>query len=137
MKARFTGLYAWGQGWLSGRIAETWNDYFRNLDKIVKPSFWSYFERKNTFSTSQHLVGTSGSVFLHPMDLSYVGHSNLVSTRINDRGIEEEIFPEIDELKEILTGAANACGGIVEFSNISAVEMAEPSYVKGDGHGKC
>ena len=36
MKARFTGLYEWGKGWLDTRMEETWYDYFRNLDEELQ-----------------------------------------------------------------------------------------------------
>lgn len=130
LKAKFTGLYEWGPGWLSSGIKDAWYDFFRSVDRIIRPSFWTYLE-KNVFTQTQYLVGTGGSIFLHPMDVCYVGHSCMVSKRLNERGVFEETAPEIDELKEILTGAANACGGIVEFSDVAFTEVNEPTYVKG------
>lgn len=125
IKARFTGLYGWGKGWLDKRIKETWYDYFRNLEDTVKPSLWSYFERGEAIK-SQHLISVDSNVFLHPMDVCYLGNSSIVTKSANEKGEMVEVFPEVEELKDILTGAANACGGIVEFSDMVFGNIEEP-----------
>lgn len=125
MKARFTGLYEWGKGWIDKRMEETWYDYFSNLEYTVSPHFWSYFKR-GKFIPSHHLVSVDCNVFLHPLEVVYIGHSSIVTKRANEKGDLVEVFPDIEELKEILTGAANACGGIVEFSDIVFGEMKDP-----------
>jgi hypothetical protein len=60
------------------------------------------------------------------MDVVYVGHSSTVTKRANEKGEMVEVFPEVEELKEILTGAANACGGIVEFSDMVFGNIEDP-----------
>ena len=125
MKAKFTGLYEWGTGWLAKGISDIWYYYFRNLDKTVKPSMWSYFERGGVVP-SQHLISVDGNVFLHPMDVCYLGKISIVTKRANEKGEMVEVFPEVEELKEILTGAANACGGIVEFSDMVFGNIEDP-----------
>ena len=125
MKAKFTGLYEWGTGWLAKGIADTWYDYFRDLEYTVEPSFWSYFERGGAIK-SQHLISVYSNVFLHPMDVCYLGESTIVTKRANEKGEMVEVFPEVEELKEILTGASNACGGIVEFSDMVFGNIEDP-----------
>lgn len=131
LKARFTGLYEWGVGWLAGGIADAWYDYFRNLKDTVKPSLWSYFERGEV-TKSQHLISVDSNVFLHPMGIEYVGRVSIVTKRPNEKGELVEVFPEVEELKEILVGAANACGGIVEFSDMVFGQVEDPIVKKGD-----
>ena len=125
-KVRFAGLYEWGGGWISGSKAEAWNSWFENLDSAVKPSHWGYC-RRDSGVVSQHLVCASGSVYLHPLEMSCVMQNSVISRKyVNGEWVE--IYPEVEELKEILTGAANACGGIVEFSDITFGELPTPKF---------
>ena len=76
---------------------------------------------------SQHLVCASGSVYLHPLETSCVMQNSIISRKyVNGEWVE--VFPEAEELMEILTGAANACGGIVEFSDITFGELPMPRF---------
>ena len=125
MKAKFTGLYEWGTGWLSTKIADAWHSYFKEINKTGRFSFWKYFER-GEFVPSQHLITVDGNVFLHPMDVCYLGNSSIVTKRANEKGEMVEVFPEVEELKDILIGAANACGGIVEFSDMVFGNIEDP-----------
>lgn len=127
-KARFSGMYQWGSGW-TDITRDRWNGFFEGMAKSVQPVFWRYFKTGGA-SDPQYLVSTSGSVYLHPMIVQYVGSSETVCTK----GLTgEEAFPEIDELKEILTAAANACGGRVEFSEVVRCEIDTPRFVHEEG----
>lgn len=129
MRARFTGLYEWGQGWLSLDIRDKWNRYFRSAVNVVgRHSFWHYTERDDgLLDPCRYLVSAGGSVYLHPMDVKYCGTREGVSFKY-EGGRHVETVPEIDELKEILIGAAEACGGLVEFTELSFSEIPEPKW---------
>lgn len=118
-KAKFSGIYEWGVGWLSDEKRDAWRSFFRNLDDI----FWSY----HTSGNSEYLVTTGGCIYLHPMDVELALH---VIGRVHSckDGIQTEIFPEIDHLKEILTGVADACGGSVEFSDAKVYSIPDPEF---------
>ena len=107
-KVRFSGLYEWGGGWISGSKAEAWNSWFENLNSTVKPSHWGYYRRDGGV-VSQHLVCASGSAFLHPLEMSCVMQNSVIS-------------------RKYVNGAANACGGIVEFSDITFGELPMPMF---------
>jgi hypothetical protein len=128
MRVEFSGMYGWGVGWLSGWQSAAWNEWFENLEDTVHPSFWGYFKR-NAGIGSQHLVCASGSVYLHPMSMVCTITSTLTSKRM-ENGKWVIVYPEMEELKDILTGAANACGGTVEFSSISDVQIDVPDISK-------
>jgi hypothetical protein len=61
------------------------------------------------------------------MQCDYIG-SKIGSSYKFDAGRQVEIFPDIDELKEILIGAASACGGQVEFSDVSVADIPTPKW---------
>ena len=126
MKVLFSGIYDWGTGWVSSEKEEAWKDWFENLGSTVDPSFWSYFD-SDGFVRGKYLVCSSGSVYLHPREMSCVTHANVVTKEKVD-GRWMETFPELEELKEILAGAANACGGIVEFSDIAVGDIEDPVF---------
>ncbi len=118
-RARFRGLYEWGVGWLSEDKRNAWNKFFESIND----NFWSYHTRGD----SKYLVTTGGSVYLHPMDVKLVCTSEVLSYSVKDgERIEEHM--EIEALKKILSGAAEACGGSVEFSEVSVVEIKNPEY---------
>lgn len=126
MKARFSGLYTWGVGWNDDSIAKSWDDYFKNLEVLVDPSFWTFLDAGEQHLHAKYLVCTDGCVYLHPMEIIYVGHSSVTSYTIDENGRKIPTHPVVDELKKILAGAANACGGTVEFSEISTHEIPDP-----------
>ena len=127
IRARFSGLYEWGKGWLSGDIAKKWNEYFHALNSSGDRCFWKYVGRDAIWGECQHLVSTGGSIYLHPLQCNYVGSSSVDSYRF-DAGKRVEVFPEIEELREILIGAAKACGGQVEFSDVSTANVPIPEW---------
>ena len=125
-KARFYGIYEWGRGWMSIEKQEAWDSWFGNLKSTMNPSFWSYFDSES-FTRAKYLVCSSGSVYLHPMDVSCIIHTSTVTKKLVN-GVWKETFPELDELKEILTGVANACGGGVEFSDVTVGDLPDPKF---------
>lgn len=127
IKVRFYGLYEWGKGWVSGDIAQRWRDYFGSLNTAKDVCFWRYFECEESCGKVGYLVSTGGSIYLHPMQCDYIG-SKIGSSYRFDAGKQVEIFPDIDELKEILIGAAKACGGRVEFSEVSIADIPTPKW---------
>lgn len=127
IRARFFGLYEWGRGWVSNEIAQKWRDYFSSLNTADKVCFWSYFEREESYGKISYLVSTGGGIYLHPMQCDYIGSKFGESYRF-DAGKRVEILPDIDELKEILIGAAKACGGLVEFSEVAVVDIPVPEW---------
>lgn len=123
IKARFSGMYEWGVGWLSGEQKKAWDEYFENLAQTKRPIFWGYYKR----NSAQYLVSTGGSVYLHPMSVDAYLHGN-VTTKEMKGGVWVEVFGDVDELKEILTGAAEACGGSVEFSQMAISLVKDPQW---------
>ena len=119
-KAWFSGLYQWGWG-RTTQTRDAWRTYLEGLadsDKI----FWTYHRAKDT----DYLVSNNGSIFMHPMDIVYVGHYSGASYRWED-GNKVEVHMDIEELKEILTELASACGGTVVFSEVVTGELPVPS----------
>ena len=125
-QARFSGLYEWGVGWLSAEKKEAWEKYFRELGD--KSAFWSHFETGEGSLASRYLVSTDGCVYLHPLDIDIVLHSDIESLVILPDGRTSETFPLLEDLKNILSEAANVCGGKAEFSDISVLEASIPRY---------
>ena len=123
IKARFRGLYQWGVGWVSREKKEAWDNYFHNLPEKVHSIFWGFYQRDQ----AQYLVGTSGSVYLHPMSLDAYLHGNVMTKEMRN-GVWVEVFSDIEELKEILRGAAEACGGSVEFSDMAISAVEDPKW---------
>ena len=123
IKARFSGIYEWGVGWLSVKQNEAWDEYFEKLAQTKRPIFWGYYKREN----AQYLVSTSGSVYLHPMSVVAYLQSNVVTKEMKG-GVWVEVFGDVDELKEIMKGAAEACGGSVEFSQMAISLVKDPQW---------
>lgn len=121
-RASFDGLYEWGRGWISHEKAEAWRKYFLGLEGYT---FWDI--HCNSRKDTMYLVGNGCSVYLHPMDITAVAHKMGKTSHFED-GKEVEDFMDIDELKEILAGAAKACGGTVRFSEIVTSEIPTPMY---------
>ena len=114
-KGTFHGIYKWGIGYVSQSAFSRWNSYWSSLDAI----FWHHFATKDC----QYLVETGGSIYLHPMDFTLVLHKIGGSYRRDKNGNEYEIFPEIEELDEICSKCAEACGGTFEMSPLKIVEV--------------
>ena len=128
LKAEFSGLYEWGVGWLSEEKNKAWDAWFENLTSNMHPSHWEYFVRDHGGLASQNLVCINGCVFLHPMGITCVLHPTII-TKKNVDGSWIDVVPEIDELKEILKGAAKACGGDVKFSEVVDCYIDDPKFV--------
>ena len=102
VKGVFNGIYFWGTGYKSGAIAEKWSDYWRNINSF----FWhTFFTRDATY-----LVGTGGSLFLHPMDFDLILRK-FGSTYRSEGGMRVEYYPEIDDLEKMCNEVAALCGG--------------------------
>lgn len=115
IKGTFHGIYEWGVGFVSQDAYSRWNAYWLSLDAI----FWHHFATEDC----QYLVGTGGSIYLHPMDFTLVLQKIGGSYRRDKNGNEYEIFPEIEELDEICSKCAEACGGTFEMSPLRIVEV--------------
>lgn len=103
VRGRFNNLYAWGSGWTSDK-REKWDEYLENYKGI----FWKPFKRKGTW----YLVGIQGSIYLHPMDFRTVLHSvGGCTPRGHNDDLEDYFGEELDELLELCTELAKACGG--------------------------
>ena len=117
-KGTFHGIYEWSVGFVGGNAIDTfhkWNNYWLSLDAI----FWHHFSTDDC----QYLVGTGGSIFLHPKDFTLVLHKIGGSYRRDEKGNEYEIFPEIEELDKICSKCAEVCGGTFEMSPLKIVEV--------------
>lgn len=103
----FANIYEWGEGWPQD-VAKRWHDYLENYKGI----YWHYFRDSKKSYGSDYLVGTSGAIFLHPMDFRAVLHSSGGKCpRGNDDMLEDYFGGELDELKALCEGLAEACGG--------------------------
>lgn len=115
-KGTFHDIYKWGVGFVSQKAYNSWKNYWPSIDTI----FWHYFATDND---CQYLVETGGSIYLHPMDFTLVLQKIGGSYRRDKNGNEYEIFPEIEELDEICSKCAEACGGTFEMSPLKIVEV--------------
>lgn len=109
----FAGIYAWGDGW-SIEIADKWDKYLRNYHGI----FWRPIPPKHRMDCWQ-LVSIGGSIYLHPMDFHAVLYScgGRVLKGNNDM-LEDYFGNSLEELEELCTGLAEACGG--KFTSLVA-----------------
>lgn len=121
-RARFHGLYEWGKGWLSQEQADAWHEYLAGVSK-EDWVFWSHHKTGD----AEYLVSVTGSIYMHPMGITYISHRTGMTTHW-ENGVQVETFPDIDSLKELLADLADTCGGTVEFSEISECEMKLPDY---------
>lgn len=116
----FTGIYQWGEGW-SQEKAKKWDEYLENYKGI----FWRAFKNRDIW----YLVGTQGSIYLHPMDFRTVLHSTgCKSLRGNDDPLEDYFGSGLDELKRICEGLTEACGG--GFSMVAETQVIENNNLK-------
>lgn len=114
-KGVFHDIYKWGAGFVSHDVYDRWNNYWSSLDAI----FWNHFFTKDC----QYLVGTGGSIFLHPMDFTLMLRKIGGQYRCNKNGSRREVFAEIEELDKICSKCAEACGGTFEMSPLKIVEV--------------
>lgn len=109
----FANIYEWGEGWPQD-VAKRWHDYLENYKGI----YWHYYREKSCGGTD-YLISTGGNIFLHPMDFRAVLHSSGVKCpRGNDDMLEDYFGGELDELKALCEGLAEACGG--QFTSMVA-----------------
>ena len=114
-KGTFHGIYKWGIGFVSQKTYNNWRNYWLSLDAI----FWHHFPTKDC----QYLVGTGGSIYLHPMDFTLVLQKIGSQYRYDENGNKHEVFAEIEELDKICSKCAEACGGTFEMSPLKIVEV--------------
>ena len=126
IKARFYGLYEWGEGWVSADKEKAWRDFFLGVNRNRSFTHWGYLPG-DTASDGGNLVCVSGSAYVHPMDMTCVIHTNVFSRRFVD-GDWEEYYPELEEFMEVARCAAKACGGSVVFSEKSVCDLADPQF---------
>lgn len=106
----FANIYQWGEGW-NKEVAEKWDNFLENYKGI----FWTPVKRRDVW----YLVGTHGSIYLHPMDFNTVIYSNGgCSPRGNNDILEDYFGSELEELQEICEGLAKECGG--QFTSMVA-----------------
>ena len=99
----FTGIYQWGEGW-DETVAWDWDTWLEQYKGI----FWKPVKIKGTW----YLVGTHGSIYLHPMDFQTVLRSSGgCCPKGNDDMLEDYFGEELDELKELCTELAEHCDG--------------------------
>lgn len=121
----FTGIYQWGEGW-SQETAKKWYDYLENYKGI----YWDYFRDSKELYGSDYLVSTGGAIFLHPMDFHAVLRSSGGrSRRGHDDELEDYFGGELDELKELCEGLAQACGGQF-ISMVAETQVIENNNLK-------
>lgn len=112
-KGVFKDIYYWGTGFVSKEASAKWNTFWaKQRDNCG--CFWRTYIHDGT----PYVVGTGGSVYMHPMDFDLVLHK-LGSSYRGGR----EIFPEVDELVRICTKCAKECGGSFEMSPVRVVEV--------------
>ena len=110
----FANIYQWGDGW-SQETAKKWYDFLENYKGI----HWHYFRDSKKSYGSDYLVGTHGSIFLHPMDFRAVLHSSgCRERRGHDDELEDYFGSNLDELKKLCEDLAEACGG--QFTSMVA-----------------
>ena len=114
-KGTFHGIYEWGVGFVSQKAYNSWKNYWPSIDAI----FWHHFSTDDC----QYLVGTGGSIYLHPMDFTLVLHKIGSQYRYDENGNKHEVFAEIEELDKICSKCAEACGGTFEMSPLKIVEV--------------
>ena len=120
VRAVFEGLYYWGSGWKSNESAKAWDEYLANY----KGNYWRAIAPKNNMSC-WHLMSSSGSIYLHPMDFRTVLHS--CGGVCSGKTEFEQHFPELEELKELCQGLAEACGGKLS-SMIAETQVIENNH---------
>ena len=119
IKVTFDGLYCWGDGWVNSEVHRLWDEFLSNYKGI----FWTHF--KMPFSKNDQLVGTGGSVYLHPMDFqTYVKIIGSSSCR------GRETFPCIEELIEFSNAIAKHCGGEATVEYVKLHEFNDNSQCK-------
>lgn len=112
-KGVFKDIYYWGTGFVSTEASAKWNAFWAE-QRDAPGCFWRTYIHDRT----PYVVGTGGSVFMHPMGFDLVLHK-LGSSYQGGR----EIFPEVDELVRICTKCAEECGGSFEMSPVRVVEV--------------
>lgn len=121
----FANIYEWGEGW-SQETAKKWHDYLENYKGI----YWDYFRDSKELYGSDYLVSTGGAIFLHPMDFHAVLRSSGGrSRRGHDDELEDYFGGELDELKELCEGLAQACGGQF-ISMVAETQVIENNNLK-------
>lgn len=108
----FSGLYEWGKGWVSSEASNAWNEFLENLNA----TYW-HSVLVEDFDKTWYLVGTHGSVYLHPMDFNAVFHNC---------GVHSADDFSCEELEEICKELAQACGGTFELA------VSKPLHINSD-----
>ena len=112
-KGVFKDIYYWGTGFVSVKASAKWGAFWSE-QRDAPGCFWRTYIHDGT----PYVVGTGGSVYMHPMDFDLVLHK-LGSSYQGGR----EVFPEVDELVRICTKCAEECGGSFEMSPVRVVEV--------------
>ena len=112
-KGVFNGIYYWGTGFVSVKAGAKWGAFWAG-QRDASGYFWRTYIHDGT----PYVVGTGGSVYMHPMDFDLV----LRKLGSSYQG-GKEILPEVDELVRICTRCAEECGGSFEMSPVRVVEV--------------
>lgn len=112
-KGVFKDIYYWGTGFVSVKASAKWGAFWAE-QRDAPGCFWRTYIHDGT----PYVVGTGGSVYMHPMDFDLVLHK-LGSSYQGGK----EIFPEVDELVRMCTECAEKCGGTFEMSPVRVVEV--------------
>lgn len=112
-KGVFKDIYYWGTGFVSVKASAKWGAFWAE-QRDAPGCFWRTYIHDGT----PYVVGTGGSVYMHPMDFDLVLHKLGSSYRGG-----KEIFPEVDELVRMCTECAKECGGSFEMSPVRIVEV--------------
>ena len=99
-----SGLYQWGQGWLSAELRNKWYEYWRSIEGCYWHNIPSDFS-----GFSDLLVCSSCSIYLHPMGFTAVLETQGRSTRYVD-GQEVEYIPQFEELCDLMAKCAEYVG---------------------------
>lgn len=114
-KGVFHDIYKWGVGFVSQNAYNKWNNYWPSIDA----TFWHHFPTEGC----PYLVGTGGSIYLHPMGFTLILRKFGSQYRYDENGNKHEVFAEIEELDKICSKCAEVCGGTFEMSPLRIVEV--------------
>lgn len=88
-------LYEWGDGWLSSTLANAWDEFWSSKVGQTKGNVLVACSSSRAFGNQYYLVGLGLSVYLHPMQTSFIFETSNSAETCN-------LDMEIDWVAEIL-----------------------------------